>query len=651
MSAMGIYSQYSQVEKADDASDVASFVSTDKLTGSQPSSLGLDLHRRRRCTDGFCLAFLLAFLLGMAQLYRHARTTGNLAKLTHGFDWKGSICGVDPAVQDKPFLFWCSPNGNEDLTLLDGVCVSKCPTTAGQAHWCPGPARTFQINRPIAGDQQSKEVVIGMRRNLTMTRGYATVEAFGYCFPEHDLTLMQQVLERTHVSSVTKQVILAGQGAVESWHFLVAVAVASVAIGYVFLFVLWNFFDKLLFALLVAAHIVLLATAGAFAYVSFHQEHNIFRNYFSEAAAQICAWACSGVAFVVWIFFALLCCHSRDAMAVTIDSVKAACEVIERLPIMLLQPLLHSAVLLVLLLASVYGLAWLLSVGKVVPQGSPLEQSGVQISGLHRSLEFTEYEWACIAYWIFGVVWILETVNALGQFAISHAVVMYAVHDEEECCPMFRGYFIGLVFHLGSLAFGGFITSCLKIVAALLSFAVRQTRDEYGAQGAVTQVLCCCCMCTVLCIERVVSMVNELVYSDVALQSSSYVEAADNVVRIATSNPLTYASIKSSATAIRVVGVTMIGGCGTFLAYLVLSSNSFHRQLDSVFENSSSMLVTSNIIGTTVASGLVCFYVAMAFMMVFYQTTLSLMYCMLISTDGRALPTGSAATLSRMNKV
>eukprot|EP00435_Cladocopium_sp_Y103_P047348 s100_g13.t2 len=51
------------------------------------------------------------------------------------------------------------------------------------------------------------------------------------------------------------------------------------------------------------------------------------------------------------------------------------------------------------------------------------------------------------------------------------------------------------------------------------------------------------------------------------------------------------------------------------------------------FENASTMLVTSNILGTTIAAALVCFYVALAFMMVFYQTTYSLMYCMLLTGE------------------
>eukprot|EP00933_Yihiella_yeosuensis_P079896 TRINITY_DN93304_c0_g1_i1.p1 TRINITY_DN93304_c0_g1~~TRINITY_DN93304_c0_g1_i1.p1 ORF type:complete len:348 (+),score=29.20 TRINITY_DN93304_c0_g1_i1:35-1045(+) len=327
-------------------------------------------------------------------------------------------------------------------------------------------------------------------------------------------------------------------------------------------------------------------------------------------------------------------------MAVTIDSVRATCEVIGHLPTMLLQPLLHSIAVVSILLSLVYGLAWLLSTGKVEPMGRPLEQGGLQIAGVERALEFSGFQWFCIVWWLFGLVWIFETVNALGQFAISHAVVNFSCHDVREPYPMLRGYFIGVVYHLGTLAFGGFVIGCLKVIAVIFAFILKQTQSESGVQGAVSQVLCCCCIFCFACIERVLAMVNDLVYTDVALQASGYVQAAENVVRMAASSPITYASIKASATVIRVLGVSIIGGVGTFSSYQALSSTALHKQLDSVFQNSSMMLPTSNIIGTTIASSFICFYIAMAFMMVFYQTTYSLMYCMLMgaATEGGRSP-------------
>eukprot|EP00438_Fugacium_kawagutii_P032444 Skav223748 [mRNA] locus=scaffold3575:204602:207768:- [translate_table: standard] len=60
--------------------------------------LGCPAPGRRRCTDPFCTMCFVVFLFGMWSVFHHALREGDLAKLTHGFDWRGSICGVDQAV-------------------------------------------------------------------------------------------------------------------------------------------------------------------------------------------------------------------------------------------------------------------------------------------------------------------------------------------------------------------------------------------------------------------------------------------------------------------------------------------------------------------------------------------------------------------------
>merc|ERR550532_3691798 len=82
----------------------------DAGTMGQPGRRHRRLHERK-CTDKGCAVFLLFFLVGLWHIYSQARKEGNLAKLTHGFDWKGEICGVDEAVRDRPLLYWCDPEG------------------------------------------------------------------------------------------------------------------------------------------------------------------------------------------------------------------------------------------------------------------------------------------------------------------------------------------------------------------------------------------------------------------------------------------------------------------------------------------------------------------------------------------------------------
>merc|ERR1712008_451125 len=104
--------------------------------------LGNHLPQSRHRTDVPCLLMFLAFLCGMVYIYFVSRMEGNLAKLTHGFNWKGEICGVDAAVRHEPNLFWCNPSADQDsVVLLDGVCVASCPNNATTQHWCPGAAQ------------------------------------------------------------------------------------------------------------------------------------------------------------------------------------------------------------------------------------------------------------------------------------------------------------------------------------------------------------------------------------------------------------------------------------------------------------------------------------------------------------------------------
>jgi len=597
-------------------------------TSTMSSEVSTIQHAGRSCTDVACAVMLAVFLYGLWVSYGAARREGNLAKLTHGFDWKGDICGVDPGVEDKPLLFWCAPGQAWDLRLLDGICVDRCPQGIDTSSWCPGRAVPFERDGAV-DELGQREVIVGMARNLTRRVDYATVPAFGYCFPSQDTALMQRILKDTHVSTMSRQIFLACHGALESWHFLIVVAVACVVIGYLFLAVLWLWFAQLLYGLALAAHALLAVCCYAAVTAALDEEHNFFAHYASPTTASLLAWSCAGAAVATWILFSALCWYGRSAAGIAIDSVRATCEVLAHLPTILLQPLVHSAVVLAAVLTLLYGLAWVVSTGKVVPLGSPIREGGVEIQGLQRNIEFTGWQWACVIYWIFGLVWVCETLSALGQFALSHAVAIYACLGKVERVPLLHGYIAGLRFHLGTLALGGFAIGCLKVIAAVLWLVVRQGSGQGGASGAVAQLCCCCCLACVACVERLLAMVNDLIYTDVALHGWGYMEAAAQVVRVTTSSPGTYAAIKGSATAIRVVGVTTIGGVGTLLSYQALSSSKFHTQLDGVFDNASSIMATSNILGATVAAGFVCFYVAIAFMMVFYQTTHALMYCML----------------------
>merc|ERR1712228_399609 len=96
-----------------------------------------------------------------------------------------------------------------------------------------------------------------------------------------------------------------------------------------------------------------------------------------------------------------------------------------------------------------YGFAFCVSLGEPTP--TAIVEGGSGVSGLHRSFQYTDNQLYLLLVWVFGTLWILETVTCLGQFMISGAVVSHVVHKTHFCFPVLRAFVIGIVFHLGSI--------------------------------------------------------------------------------------------------------------------------------------------------------------------------------------------------------
>merc|ERR1719310_1323266 len=95
------------------------------------------IEQDRKCTDIPCCLVFIAFQVGMAFILMTALAEGDLRRLSHGFDYEGQLCGVDEAVKDYPFVFYCPKHGIPTQLSLDfPVCVLMCPTSANMSIRC-----------------------------------------------------------------------------------------------------------------------------------------------------------------------------------------------------------------------------------------------------------------------------------------------------------------------------------------------------------------------------------------------------------------------------------------------------------------------------------------------------------------------------------
>ncbi|XP_037780693.1 choline transporter-like protein 2 [Penaeus monodon] len=88
----------------------------------------------RSCTDILCLLLFLVFLVGWGVVAGFAATSGDPSRLLYPTDSFGRVCGKDPGLEDKKFLFFfdltkcASPKVIATGCPTPQVCVEKCPS-------------------------------------------------------------------------------------------------------------------------------------------------------------------------------------------------------------------------------------------------------------------------------------------------------------------------------------------------------------------------------------------------------------------------------------------------------------------------------------------------------------------------------------------
>jgi len=331
-----------------------------------------------------------------------------------------------------------------------------------------------------------------------------------------------------------------------------------------------------------------------------------------------------------------MCKKASNAIEVTIGSIKGATGALTAMPTLLLAPIVQNALQIAWVIYGLYGLGWIISCGRVVtsnPMDDLIGGGAVSVSGLKRHIEFdSNLYWLC-AYWVFGMIWIHEVITALGKMAISHAVVVYEFYGHSKCLPLSRGYANGICWHLGTLAFGGFVIGVLKVLAMIASYIANQSKEGGGVGNTVKKAVCCCCMCCLNCLIKLAEMVNEMVYVDVVIEGHDYMSACAAVIKLVTKDPFVFGIVAGATAVIKYLGIAVLGVGGTYLCHFLLTNPSVAESALGQVGAPDGMLATSSVLGATIGAGVICFCISSAFMMVFDTTADTLAYATMWKMD------------------
>eukprot|EP00928_Gymnodinium_smaydae_P015248 TRINITY_DN15604_c0_g1_i1.p2 TRINITY_DN15604_c0_g1~~TRINITY_DN15604_c0_g1_i1.p2 ORF type:complete len:667 (+),score=161.38 TRINITY_DN15604_c0_g1_i1:226-2001(+) len=565
------------------------------------------------------------------QMVAFSNPKADLHKLTNGIDWQGHTCGVGE-YKDKPFLYWCVNPGNEGMgmSLTDGICVETCPKTSESKSLCPLLPHIVETKDDVVGKEYEWHVTLTRKvKELDNVPSFALMEM--YCVPNNVDEVATNFFKTGPLSGASEHVVMALHGVWEGRFVLAFVALCVLGMSFSFLYVLTFFVQAVILAIIAVMFVGLFALGTFFTYTAFSTDGNIFSQFIPHYAFAT-SLTIGGLFYLGEIIFCCFIFFSREAMEVTCSAVRKACDTIKNLPTLMLEPVMSLCLKAIIFYWLLYGMAYVASQGEIVPATSPMDTSaGVAISGVMRKIQFESWMYTHILIWVFGSVWIYEMVIALSQYSVSHAVVIYHLNRDESCriAPLSVGVLNGLVWHLGTLAFGSFVIGVLRCLTAVCAFIAKQTRAEDGSTAVAAKVACCCCSCCLKFLTNVMRMTNEMAYVDVAIQGSDYPEACKNVAKLTLEHPMVVANITGMTKAIRLLGTTTIGFLGTGFAYWLFTSKWLSVELNTLVKGTAVVVHTSSTLGATIAAALISFGIGTSFMVSFDTITDTLAYCIL----------------------
>jgi len=594
-----------------DSADSA-FLDSEKFAGIKP----------RTCTDFPCLLIFFAFLGGMSYVLNEAFLSGDIRRLSHGFNYKGQLCGVDKGAEDRPMLYYCPdpkapfvpgiiPKIPSKLDLMHPICVSSCPTSDQQMYNCY--AGSSVVETPTLMPNQ--DYTVSIKYDFKSIGGYPTYPFMHrYCVPQSK-ELATKMLETVQSGCISQ--IMSKVGSIRSGYPAIILAGGlAILLGYSYLLTLRCFAKVLVYSCLFA---LIFGSLGAGAYLT----KVGFEGGVSKGCGDSTFDKIIGISLLVCgVVFALLTWCKKRSIRMAVGCVQAACQCMFAMPSLLLQPMLELIFKISILIFLTWGFLWVMSTGDVKRDTAMV--GGQKVGGLSRTISWTEEQKYMMAYWGFGMIWINCIFNALGQFVVSYSVVLWYFtpnnHDGSKDSPNFplcRGAFNGIFYHFGTLVFGGLLIAICTVIRIVLSYVAKQSQ---AAGNALMATIAKALMCLVTCFQRFLEFVNKNAYMDVAINSTSFCSAAKNAFGIITSELSTIALLNGACFIFQLAGGLVISGGGAFLTYVIVTTQP-------QFTSNESAWYVADPVFLCVAAGFVCLAIAWAFMVIFDQTADTLLYC------------------------
>jgi len=248
---------------------------------------------------------------------------------------------------------------------------------------------------------------------------------------------------------------------------------------------------------------------------------------------------------------------------------------------------------------------------------------GEEVNGLRRHFKYDKEQQYYMAFYIFGIFWLLELANAMGAFVISYAVVGWyytpltgSGYKGHNWFGIIFGYIYAYTYHLGTLALGSFLIATCRFLRLILWVIERESKAE---GNVVMQIIAKILICCITCFEKFFKFINKNAYIDVCITSNNFCGAAHDVMTFLASNGTTIMLLNGACTIFSFAGTFFIAASTGYVTYMVTTSSARYTAEDSPHHVESPRFVA--LVATIGAA-----FVGHSFMVIFDHTADTLLY-------------------------
>ena len=555
---------------------------------------GQTLTRRNVCcTDIFFLILFVAFWCGMIYIAVFSLNEGDAWRIMYGYDSFGNTCNEDnrqrAGIANLTSLSGMEMTGRKHvffLNVLDPkesmeICVSKCPTDMLYT-----PLDVYKFSKENDAPLCRYDIDIEKYKTLPMSSWskqgpcpqlpvFASVSLLSRCVPDPTKVLFGEKKQINETDAISIIDFINAEGLVQQiiadvaacWKELLYLSLIALGIAFVMVVLIRYVAFILVWIVVILAAVGSLVGTGILWWTWYELKHTErFENSEWELPLLnvdvkneqfFLVFAIVATVFTVFLLIIILVMRSRLGLVVALFHESGKC--LTNMPLLLVQPIWTFLILMVFFAYWLVVLAFIGTVGEPYPS----DEKGFDVP----TVEYNKTEMIDAFFWyhVVGLIWTAEFILACEQFIIASAVSMWYFNRNKSTlnCTPCKAICRLLLHHIGTVAFGSFIITLVKIPRYILMYIQAKCKDS---ENLCAKACLKCCICCLWCLEKLLKFLNQNAYTIVSIEGKSFCPAAKRAFTIIANNVLRVATINS-------VGdfVLFLGKIGVTAATCVIS--------------------------------------------------------------------------------